>query len=89
MPSVTTIWRVLKREGLVTAGAAQRRERSSLRFEADLPNETWQGDVTHWALAECTDAEILTCLDDHSRSCSPPAHARVTGDVVVHFPHRD
>jgi transposase InsO family protein len=67
MPSVSTIWRVLKKEGLV-ASQPQKRPRSSLiRFEAELPNEMWQADVTHWTLAGAGHAEILNMLDDHSR----------------------
>lgn len=67
VPSVSTIWRILKREGLV-APQPQKRPRSSLiRFEAELPNEMWQADVTHWPLAGGRQAEILNMLDDHSR----------------------
>jgi transposase InsO family protein len=45
-----------------------KRPRSSWRrFEADLPNELWQADITHWRLAGGADAEILNILDDHSR----------------------
>src|ERR671919_582764 len=28
------------------------------RFEATLPNEGWQSDVTHWRLADRTEVEI-------------------------------
>jgi transposase InsO family protein len=67
VPSVSTIWRILRREGLV-ARQPQKRPRSSLiRFQADLPNEMWQADITHWRLACGTDAEILNMIDDHSR----------------------
>lgn len=67
VPSRSTIWRVLKREGLV-APQPQKRPRSSLiRFEAELPNEMWQADITHWRLAGAGHAEILNMLDDHSR----------------------
>lgn len=67
VPSRSTIWRVLKREGLV-APQPQKRPRSSLiRFEAELPNEMWQADVTHWRLTGAGHAEILNMLDDHSR----------------------
>ena len=84
MPSVTTIWRILTREGLVTAEPRKRPKRSYLRFEADLPNECWQSNVTHGPLADGTDVEILTFLDDHSRyALSCTVHAPVTGDVVV------
>jgi hypothetical protein len=29
-----------------------------VRFEAVMSNERWQADITHWALADGTDAEI-------------------------------
>jgi transposase InsO family protein len=57
----------LRREGLV-APQPQKRPRSSLiRFEAELPNEMWQADITHWRLAGGQDVEILNMIDDHSR----------------------
>ena len=80
----TTIWRILTREGLVTPEPRKRPKRSYLRFEADLPNECWQSDFTHWPLADGTDTEILTWLDDHSRyALSLTAHTPVTGEDVV------
>ncbi len=66
-PSPATIWRILTRAGLVTAQPRKRPRSSHLRFEADLPNECWQADFTHWALADGTGVEILSWLDDHSR----------------------
>ena len=84
VPSAATIWRILTRAGLVTPEPRKRPKRSYLRFEADLPNECWQSDFTHWPLADGTDAEILTWLDDHARyAISLTAHAPVTGDIVV------
>jgi transposase InsO family protein len=38
-----------------------------VRFAAAQPNERWQLDTTHWALADGTDVEILNQIDDHSR----------------------
>jgi hypothetical protein len=38
-----------------------------MRFEAQLPNECWQADVTHWRLADGSQAEIVNVIDDHSR----------------------
>ena len=38
-----------------------------MRFEAQLPNECWQSDVTHWRLADDTEVEIVNFIDDHSR----------------------
>jgi transposase InsO family protein len=67
VPSVSTIWRILKREGLVVPQPQKRPRSSLIRFEADLPNEMWQADVTHWRLAGAGHAEILNMLDDHSR----------------------
>lgn len=83
-PAVSTIRRVLVHAGLVTAQPTKRPKSSYLRFAADQPNETWQSDFTHWALADGTDIEILNWLDDHSRlllSCT--AHRPVTGTSVI------
>jgi transposase InsO family protein len=82
-PSVTTIWRILTRAGLVTPAPRKRPRSSYLRFAADLPNECWQADFTHYKLADGTDVEILLFLDDHSRFLlSATVHARVTGAIV-------
>lgn len=67
VPSVSTIWRILKREGLVDPQPQKRPRSSLIRFCAELPNEMWQADVTHWRLAGARHAEILNMLDDHSR----------------------
>lgn len=67
VPSVSTIWRILRREGLITPQPQKRPRSSLIRFEAELPNETWQADVTHWPLAGQGHAEILNMIDDHSR----------------------
>jgi transposase InsO family protein len=67
VPSRATIWRILKREGLVVPEPQKRPRSSLIRFEADLPNETWQTDITHWQLADGQHAEILNFIDDHSR----------------------
>ena len=84
VPSVATIWRILTRAGLVTPEPRKRPKRSYLRFAADLPNECWQADFTHWPLADGTDTEILSWLDDHSRyAISVTAHRVVTGPIVL------
>jgi len=67
VPSVSTIWRILRREGLVVPQPQKRPRCSLIRFEADLPNETWQADITHWRLAGGREVEILNMIDDHSR----------------------
>lgn len=83
-PSTATIWRILHRHQLVTPTPKKRPRSSYIRFEADLPNETWQSDFTHWHLADGTGVEILTFLDDHSRlALSITAHLVVTGPTVL------
>ena len=66
-PSLSAIYRALKRRGFVTPEPRKRPKVSYVRFEADLPNECWQGDMTHWALRDGTEVEILNFIDDHSR----------------------
>jgi transposase InsO family protein len=84
VPAESTIWKVLVRAGLVTPQPKKRPRSSYLRFEADLPNETWQSDFTHWRLSHTRPVEVLTFLDDHSRyALSITAHDVVTGQVVV------
>ena len=84
-PSVTTIWRILTRAGAITPEPRKRPKRSWIRFQADLPNECWQADFTHWRLADGTDAEILLWVDDHSRFLiSATTHQPVTGRIVLH-----
>jgi transposase InsO family protein len=75
-PSVATIWRILSRRGFVTPQPHKRPRSSWRRFEASLPNEVWQADITHWPLAGGNDAEILNILDDHSRLL-PPTSSRM------------
>src|SRR6266852_3468007 len=67
VPSLTTIWRILRRRGFVTPQPQKRPRSSWTRFEAQLPNELWQSDVTHWELADETSVEIINFIDDHSR----------------------
>ena len=64
---MSTIWRVLRRRGFVTPQPHKRPRSSWVRFEAQLPNECWQSDVTHWRLADDTEVEIVNVIDDHSR----------------------
>ncbi len=88
-PSVSTIWRILRREGLVISQPQKRPRSSLIRFQAELPNELWQTDVTHWELKGGEHAEILNVIDDHSRLfiCSHAYASVKAGDVVDSF-HR-
>jgi transposase InsO family protein len=82
--SAATISRHLARQGLVTPDPAKRPRSSYLRFAAEMPNECWQSDFTHYPLAGEAGTEILTWLDDHSRyALSVTAHHRVSGRAVL------
>jgi transposase InsO family protein len=86
--STATIARTLTRQGLVIPEPKKRPKSSYIRFEAAMPNETWQSDFTHYRLTddtpEGTDVEIITWLDDHSRTALHiSAHPRITGPIVV------
>jgi transposase InsO family protein len=82
--SAATIWRHLKAAGLITPQPKKRPKTSYVRFQADLPNEMWQSDFTHWRLADRQDIEILAFVDDCTRyALSVTAHHQITGDIVV------
>ncbi len=83
-PAFSTIWRILRAEGLVTPEPKKRPKSYITRFEAVQPNETWQSDFTHWRLADGSDVEIINWLDDHSRlllSCT--VFSAITGAIVI------
>jgi transposase InsO family protein len=87
VPSLVTIWRILSRHGLIIPEPHKRPRSSFKRFEAELPNEMWQADATHWLLADGSEVEILNLIDDHSRLvlasvCFPTIKA---ADVVQTF----
>jgi transposase len=82
-PSSSTIRRILHAAGLVVPEPHKRPRSSWIRFEAAAPNEVWQSDFTHWQLADGSEVEIISWLDDHSRfllGCT--ACRRVGGDDV-------
>ena len=82
--STPSIIRHLRAAGLVTPAPKKRPKTSYIRFAADLPNERWQADFTHWWLSDHTHTEILCFIDDHSRyALSVTAHRRVTGPIVA------
>ena len=82
--SAATISRYLTRHGLVVPEPKKRPKSSYLRFAAELPNERWQSDFIHHQLADGTEAEIVSWLDDHSRlALSVTAHPVTTGQVTL------
>jgi transposase InsO family protein len=90
--SDATIARILTRAGQITPAPKKRPKASYIRFQAAMPNETWQSDFTHYRLADDptngtehgTDVEIITWLDDHSRfALHCTAHRPVTAKIVL------
>jgi transposase InsO family protein len=69
VPAVSSIWRVLNRRGFVTPQPQKRPKSSYIRFEAELPNERWQMDMTHVEIEADRHLEVLNVIDDHSRLC--------------------
>jgi len=86
-PSVSTIQRVLRRRGCIVYEPRKRPKSSFISFEAELPNECWQSDMTHWSLRGSRHVEILNFIDDHSRLCVASVALSVTKttDVVRVF----
>jgi transposase InsO family protein len=84
-PSVSTIWRILRRRGFVAPQPHKRPKSSYISFEATLPNETWQSDVTVFELKHGGKVEICNFLDDFSRVCVASKVRAVTSapDVVA------
>ncbi len=77
VPTPRTIHRILVRRGFVIPQPRKRPRSSYCRFEAQLPNECWQSDVTHWRLTDGTEVEIINVIDDHSRLCLAARVVRV------------
>jgi transposase InsO family protein len=82
--SIATIARTLTRRQLVTPQPAKRPKSSYIRFAAEQPNECWQSDFTHYRLANAVDIEIISWLDDHSRTAvHVTCHLRITATIVL------
>ncbi len=79
-PGRSSIHRALVRRGFVTPQPQKRPRSSWQRFEADLPNETWQADMTHWSIDDGTEegmkVEIIDFVDDYSPWCWPLSWSR-------------
>ena len=84
-----TVSRHLSARGLVVPEPKKRPKSSYIRFAAELPNERWQADFTHYRLTRLDgrpgpDVEILSWIDDCSRfALSATAHHRVTGPIML------
>ena len=87
--SRATIARQLAKAGLITPEPRKKPKTSYHRFEAAMPNQTWQTDFTHYRLTQPdgspgADVEILPWLDDCTRyAVRVTAHHRITGPIVL------
>ena len=90
-PGRSSIHRVLSRRGFVTPQPQKRPRTSWQRFEASLPNETWQADMTHWSIDDGSEegqkVEIIDFVDDYSRMVIAAVVVPVAtaADVVAAF----
>jgi transposase InsO family protein len=86
--SRATVHRILTRHGAITPEPKKRPKSSYIRFQAAMPNETWQSDFTHYPLADTETfpkgIEIITWLDDCTRyALHLSAHRAITGTIAA------
>jgi transposase InsO family protein len=84
VPSLTTIYRVLVRHGLINPVPRRRRREDYVRWQRERPMELWQMDIVGGVkLASGGEAKVVTGVDDHSRFCVIAAVVRrATGRAV-------
>jgi len=86
--SRATIHRILTRHGTVIPEPKKRPKSSYIRFQAAMPNETWQSDFTHYPLTDTVTfpkgIEIITWLDDCTRyALHISAHRAISTPIVL------
>jgi transposase InsO family protein len=70
VPSRSSIYRCLKRHGLVELRRRRKRRDEFRRWERERPMELWQMDVMGGVLLDdATELKVVTGVDDHSRFC--------------------
>ena len=70
LPSLSGIYRALKRAEAIDPNARRRRDEKFRRWERRLPMELWQMDIVGGILlTDGTELKCLTGVDDHSRFC--------------------
>jgi transposase InsO family protein len=90
VPSVSGIYRALRRAGLIEPQAKRKKLPSYRRWERGRPMELWQLDVVGGVLlVDGTECKVLTGIDDHSRFCvCAGVMVRATARPVCgHFVH--
>jgi transposase InsO family protein len=70
MPSRSSIYRCLKRHGLIELRRRRKRRDEFKRWQRERPMQLWQMDVMAGVmLDDGTELKIVTGIDDHSRFC--------------------
>ena len=70
VPSRSSIYRCLKRHGLIELRRRRKRRNEYRRWERERPMQLWQMDVMGGVLLDDgTELKVLTGVDDHSRFC--------------------
>jgi transposase InsO family protein len=70
VPSLSTIYRVLVRHGLVPARKRKRRRQDYKRWQREEPMQLWQLDITASVfLTDGSELKLISGIDDHSRFC--------------------
>jgi transposase InsO family protein len=70
VPARSSIYRCLKRHGLIELRRRRKRREEFRRWERDRPMQLWQMDVMGGVeLEDGTELKIVTGVDDHSRFC--------------------
>lgn len=70
MPSRSSVYRCLRRHGLIELRPRKRRREEYRRWERDRPMQLWQMDVMGGVmLDDGTELKVVTGVDDHSRFC--------------------
>ena len=70
VPSRSSIYRCLRRHGLIELRRRRKRRDEFRRFERDRPMQMWQMDVMGGVfLHDDTELKVVTAVDDHSRFC--------------------
>ena len=70
VPSRSSIYRCLKRHGLIELRRRRKRREEYRRWERDRPMQLWQMDVMGGVeLDDGSELKVVTGIDDHSRFC--------------------
>jgi hypothetical protein len=69
--SRATVHRILTRHGAITPEPKKKPKSSYIRFEASMPNQTWQSDFTHYRLTGPTAAPTRTSRSSPGSTTTP------------------